>query len=84
MRERRHQRRRRRSNRTERTTRLARSLARRYDFVFDVATSVVANGTVRALAREGKRVPAGAIVDADGAPTTDPAAFAAHNCFGGQ
>lgn len=54
-----------------------------FDFVMDWATSVVSNGTVKALARDGKPCPAGAIVDAAGQPTLDPNRFHAHACFGG-
>jgi ureidoglycolate dehydrogenase (NAD+) len=39
----------------------------------DWATSAVAMGRVQQFAREGKQLPPGAAVDADGNPTTDPA-----------
>ena len=44
-----------------------------YPICIDWATSTVAMGRVQQLAREGKPLPAGAAVDAAGAPTTDPA-----------
>src|SRR5215216_3824182 len=43
-----------------------------YPIVIDWATSVVAMGRVQQLAREGKPLPPGAAVDANGTPTTDP------------
>jgi L-2-hydroxycarboxylate dehydrogenase (NAD+) len=55
-----------------------------FDFVMDWATSVVSNGKVKALKRENKQCPPNSILDADGNPTTDPAKFAAHSCFGGH
>jgi hypothetical protein len=55
-----------------------------FDFVFDWATSVMSNGSVKALARAGRRVPEGAIVDRKGRPTVDPAELGAHQCFGGH
>lgn len=48
----------------------------------DWATSTVAMGRVQQLAREGKPLPPGAAVDAEGRPTTDPAAVAALLPFG--
>ncbi|KAH8074625.1 MDH2-like oxidoreductase [Aureococcus anophagefferens] len=54
-----------------------------FDVCIDWATSVISNGTVKALAREGKRCPEGAIFDKDGRPTTDPNEFHAHACVGG-
>ena len=42
------------------------------------------NGTVKALARAGRRVPGGAIVDPSGEPTDDPHRLGAHRCFGGH
>jgi delta1-piperideine-2-carboxylate reductase len=42
--------------------------------VFDMATSALANGDVQIAMREGKQLPAGAGVDAQGRPTTDPKA----------
>ena len=38
----------------------------------DFATSVVAEGKLRLAINQGKRVPEGWILDADGEPTTDP------------
>ncbi len=43
--------------------------------VFDQATSVVARGEVMLAAREGRQLPEGVGVDADGNPTTDPNAI---------
>lgn len=40
--------------------------------VFDQASSAMANGDVQIAAREGRRLPEGAGVDANGHPTTDP------------
>jgi L-2-hydroxycarboxylate dehydrogenase (NAD+) len=59
-----------------------------YPVVIDWATSVVAMGRVQQLAREGKQLPAGAAVDENGQPTTDPNAakylvpFGAHKGYG--
>jgi LDH2 family malate/lactate/ureidoglycolate dehydrogenase len=59
-----------------------------YPIVIDWATSVVAMGRVQQLAREGKQLPPGAAVDANGQPTTDPNAakylvpFGAHKGYG--
>lgn len=59
-----------------------------YPIVIDWATSVVAMGRVQQLKREGKPLPPLAAVDADGNPTTDPAAaksllpFGAHKGYG--
>lgn len=59
-----------------------------YPIVIDWATSVVAMGRVQQLLREGKQLPPGAAVDANGAPTTDPAQakylvpFGAHKGYG--
>lgn len=44
-----------------------------YPICIDWATSTVAMGRVQQLAREGKPLPPGAAVDADGNPTSDPA-----------
>jgi LDH2 family malate/lactate/ureidoglycolate dehydrogenase len=44
-------------------------------FVLDMSTTVVPTGRVRAAARAGTPVPEGWLVDDDGAPVTDPAAF---------
>ncbi len=43
--------------------------------VLDMTTSVVAEGKVRVQRNRGESVPEGWIIDADGLPTTDPAAF---------
>ncbi|NQU10676.1 Ldh family oxidoreductase, partial [bacterium] len=43
-----------------------------YPVCIDWATSTVAMGRVQQLAREGKQLPPGAAVDAQGNPTTDP------------
>ena len=43
-------------------------------FSADMATSVVARGKIRQASREGKAIPADWAMDADGNPTTDPAA----------
>lgn len=59
-----------------------------YPVVIDWATSVVAMGRVQQLAREGKELPAGAAVDENGQPTTDPnqakylVPFGAHKGYG--
>ena len=59
-----------------------------YPIVIDWATSVVAMGRVQQLAREGKALPPGAAVDANGAMTTDPLQakyllpFGAHKGYG--
>jgi LDH2 family malate/lactate/ureidoglycolate dehydrogenase len=59
-----------------------------YPIVIDWATSVVAMGRVQQLAREGKQLPPGAAVDANGTPTTDPQQakyllpFGAHKGYG--
>ncbi|MCC5021590.1 MAG: Ldh family oxidoreductase [Candidatus Synoicihabitans palmerolidicus] len=59
-----------------------------YPLVIDWATSVVAMGRVQQLLREGKQLLPHAAVDADGNPTTDPAAakalipFGAHKGYG--
>jgi uncharacterized oxidoreductase len=44
-------------------------------FVFDAATSTLAEGKVRVARAAGKALPPDAIVDADGRPSRDPAAF---------
>ncbi|MDD2706678.1 MAG: Ldh family oxidoreductase [Verrucomicrobiae bacterium] len=44
-----------------------------FPICIDWATSTVAMGRVQQLAREGKQLPPGAAVDAEGQPTTDPA-----------
>ena len=43
--------------------------------IFDAATSAVAEGKVRVARSKGAQVPAGAIVDAAGKPSTDPEAL---------
>ena len=43
--------------------------------VLDMAMSRVAGGRVRLAEKRGEAIPEGWIVDADGAPTTDPGAF---------
>ena len=59
-----------------------------YPIVIDWATSVIAMGRVQPLAREGKQLPPGAAVDANGTPTTDPQQakyllpFGAHKGYG--
>jgi ureidoglycolate dehydrogenase (NAD+) len=53
-----------------------------FPIVIDWATSVIAMGRVQQFAREGKTLPPGAAVDAEGRPTTDPAAAVALNPFG--
>jgi delta1-piperideine-2-carboxylate reductase len=44
-------------------------------FVFDMATSAIANGDVQIAAREGRLLPEGMGVDRDGRPTRDPKAI---------
>ena len=59
-----------------------------FPIVVDWATSAVAMGRVQQFKREGKELPVGAAVDADGNPTTDPALavsllpFGAHKGYG--
>ena len=59
-----------------------------FPIVIDWATSTVAMGRVQQFKREGKRLPEGAAVDADGNPTTDPnqaaslLPFGAHKGYG--
>ena len=43
--------------------------------VFDLATSAIAHGDVQIAAREGRQLPPGMGVDAQGLPTQDPAAI---------
>ena len=45
-------------------------------FVFDMATAAMAKGEVQVAARDGHSVPLGTGLDANGEPTTDPAAIA--------
>lgn len=53
-----------------------------FPVLVDWATSAVAMGRVQQLLREGKPLPPGSAVDAQGKPTTDPAAAAALLPFG--
>ncbi|MFP4145443.1 MAG: Ldh family oxidoreductase [Phycisphaeraceae bacterium] len=53
-----------------------------YPVVIDWATSAVAMGRVQQFLREGKELPPGAAVDAEGNPTTDPKEVAALLPFG--
>ena len=53
-----------------------------FPLVIDWATSTVAMGRVQQLKREGKELPPGAAVDAEGHPTTDPEQVAALLPFG--
>ena len=59
-----------------------------FPLVIDWATSVVSMGRVQQFAREGTPLPPNAAVDAEGQPTTDPAAakyllpFGAHKGYG--
>jgi len=55
-----------------------------FPIVIDWATSTVAMGRVQALKREGKQLPPGAAVDANGQPTNDPHQVAALLPFGGH
>jgi LDH2 family malate/lactate/ureidoglycolate dehydrogenase len=55
--------------------------------MFDFATTTIAGTKVDNARRRGEQVPAGAIVDRDGQPTTDPAKFfdgGGHVSFGGH
>jgi L-2-hydroxycarboxylate dehydrogenase (NAD+) len=59
-----------------------------FPIVIDWATSTVAMGRVQVMKREGKQLPPGAAVDAEGNPTTDPnkavalLPFGAHKGYG--
>ena len=53
-----------------------------FPVLVDFATSAVSMGRVQQLAREGKPLPAGTAVDAEGRETTDPARAAALLPFG--
>ena len=59
-----------------------------FPIVIDWATSLVAMGRVQQLKRDGRTLPEGAAVDADGRPTTDPnqavalLPFGAHKGYG--
>jgi L-2-hydroxycarboxylate dehydrogenase (NAD+) len=55
-----------------------------FPIVVDWATSVIAMGRVQQFKREGRRLPAGAALDAQGNPTEDPAAATALLPFGGH
>lgn len=55
-----------------------------FPIVMDWATSTVAMGRVQTLKREGKSLPPGAAVDANGQATTDPAQVSALLPFGGH
>ena len=55
-----------------------------FPIVMDWATSTVAMGRIQALKREGKMLPPGAAVDANGQPTIDPNEVAALLPFGGH
>jgi LDH2 family malate/lactate/ureidoglycolate dehydrogenase len=44
-------------------------------FVLDMSSTVVPTGRIRAAERAGKPIPEGWLVDAEGAPVTDPGAF---------
>ncbi len=55
-----------------------------FPIVMDWATSTVAMGRVQTLKREGKMLPPGAAVDANGQPTIDPNEVAALLPFGGH
>lgn len=44
-------------------------------FILDMTTSIVAEGRVRIARNRGETIPEGWIVDAEGKPATDPAAF---------
>jgi ureidoglycolate dehydrogenase (NAD+) len=51
--------------------------------LLDMATSVTASGRIRQAAAEGKTIPEGFAIDADGKPTTDPGQAAAILPLGG-
>ena len=44
-------------------------------FILDLATSTVAGGWIYAAENAGAQLPDGCLIDADGKPTTDPAAY---------
>ena len=52
-----------------------------YNFVLDMATSVVARGNIVNCAREGVEIPLGWACDKDGYPTTDPNAAMTGYCL---
>jgi uncharacterized oxidoreductase len=43
--------------------------------VLDMSTSMIAEGKIRVLMHSGQPIPPGSILDAEGAPTSDPLAF---------
>ena len=43
--------------------------------VLDMSTSMIAEGSIRVLLHQGKDLPPGSVLDADGNPTRDPADF---------
>ncbi|MFO0916738.1 MAG: malate/lactate/ureidoglycolate dehydrogenase [Planctomycetaceae bacterium] len=43
--------------------------------ILDIATSATAEGKIQVARNQGKQIPPGLILDADGQPTTDPATF---------
>lgn len=45
------------------------------DFVFDISTSMIAEGKIRVALNRGEKVPDGCILDGDGEPTNDPEKF---------
>ncbi len=49
-------------------------LGQRGEFVLDMSTSIVARGTIRRAQAAGQTLAAGLALDAEGQPTTDPAA----------
>ena len=55
----------------------------REPFLLDMATSVVANGKIKLAAKEGKEIPAGWGMDAEGNVTTDPSNVKFLMPFGG-
>ena len=54
-----------------------------HSMVLDMATSVVARGKIKLAVKEGKPIPAGWAVDADGKATTDPTCAKTLLPFGG-
>ena len=55
----------------------------RAPFVLDMATSVVARGKIKLAEKEGRTIPEGWGIDADGHPTTDPSKVKCVLPFGG-
>lgn len=43
--------------------------------ILDISTAAIAEGKIKVAANAGKPLPEGCVVDADGRPTRDPAAF---------